>query len=129
MTEMIERRESPRRNTCFFRAFVYFDNKGTAIDCVVRDISETGAGLQFPKPQSITEFLNLHIPAKGQSFPARVRWHDSDEVGIAFHPSEKTNKASIGPDRRMDLLEAEVAVLTQAVSYLRKIADRKTQAA
>jgi|ERR1700691_5995337 hypothetical protein len=62
---MIERRESPRRNTCFFRAFVYFENSTTAVDCVVRDISDTGARLQFPKVQNFTELLDLHIPIKG----------------------------------------------------------------
>jgi hypothetical protein len=126
---VIEDQDAPRHNTCFFRAFVYFQNDGTAIDCVVRDISDTGARLQFPKPPNFTEFVDLRIPAKGQSFHARVQWHDGDEIGIAFHAAAKTDTAEVSLDRRVDRLEAEIAVLRQAVKHLQKNTEKKTEAA
>jgi PilZ domain len=126
---MIERRDSPRRNTCFFRAFVYFENSSTAIDCIVRDISDTGARLQFPKPQNLTEIVDLHIPVKGQSFHAEMRWHDGDEIGVAFHASPKADTADITLDRRMDRLEAEISMLKHAVKHLQKHTDKNTEAA
>jgi hypothetical protein len=68
---MIERRDSPRRNTCFFRGFVYFENSTIAADCIVRDISDAGARLQFSVLQKFTEILDLLIPLNGQSFHAK----------------------------------------------------------
>jgi hypothetical protein len=126
---MIERRDSPRRNTCFFRAFVYFENSSTAIDCIVRDLSDTGARLQFPKPQNLTELLDLHIPVKGRSFHAAMRWYDGDEIGIAFYASATTDKADISLDRRVDRLEAEISMLRQAVKRMQKHTDKNTEAA
>jgi PilZ domain-containing protein len=129
MTAMIERQESPRRNTCFFRAFVYFETSTTAIECVVRDISDTGARLQFPKRQKFTELLDLYIPVKGQSFHGKVQWDDDDEIGVAFNTVMKADAEDIGLDRRMDRVEAEVSMLRQAVKHLQKNGDNKTEAA
>ena len=70
---MIERRVSPRRNTCFFRSFVYFENSTIAADCIVRDIPDSDGRLQFSAPQKFTEILDLFNPSKGQSFHATVR--------------------------------------------------------
>jgi hypothetical protein len=126
---MIERRNSPRHNTCFFRAFVYFENSTTAVDCVVRDISSTGARLEFPKHQNFTELLDLHIPIKGQNFHAKVRWHDDNEMGVAFHVAESGAPDDVGLDRRMDRVEAEISMLRQAVKHLQKNGDKKVEAA
>jgi hypothetical protein len=126
---MIERRESPRRNTCFFRAFVYFENSTTAVDCVVRDISDTGARLQFPKMQNFTELLDLHIPIKGLNLHAKVRWHEDNEMGVAFHTVTKAAVDDIGLDRRMDRVEAEISMLRLASKHLQKNGDKKTEAA
>jgi hypothetical protein len=126
---MIEKRGSPRQNRCFFRAFVYFDGGGTAVDCVVRDISETGARLQFSAPRKISEILDLHIPIKGQSFHAKVRWEDGNEIGIAFHATSNTGVGNIGLDERMNRLEAEIAALRHSVKHLQRNTEQKLQVA
>jgi hypothetical protein len=126
---MIEKRGSPRQNRCFFRAFVYFEGGGTAVDCVVRDISETGARLQFAKPQKISEVVDLHIPIKGQSFHAKVRWEDGSEIGIAFHATSTMGTANIGLDERINRLEAEIAALKHSVKHLQRNAEQKLQVA
>lgn len=124
---MIEKRGSPRQSRCFFRAFVYFEGNGTAVDCVVRDISDTGARLQFPKPQKLSEFLDLYIPVKGQSYHSKVRWEEGNEIGVAFHTTSNTDADNIGLDERMNRLEAEVAAMRQAVKHLQRNADEKLQ--
>ena len=126
---MIENRESPRQNKCFFRGYVYFGGVLTAVDCVVRDISDTGARLQFPVPQKFDGLLDLHIPIKGQSFHARVRWHDGVEMGVQFHAAEQADTGEIALDRRVDKLEAEIVLLRHAVKSLQKNGDKTTEAA
>ena len=126
---MIEKRGSPRQNRCFFRAFVYFEGGGTAVDCVVRDISETGARLQFAKPQKISEVVDLHIPIKGQSFHAKVRWEDGNEVGVVFHVLVTQNSGDIRPEARIDQLEAEIAMLRRTLKRIVKNTDQNPQSA
>jgi hypothetical protein len=124
---VIENRGSPRQNRCFFRAFVYFEGSAIPVECLVRDISDTGARLQFPRPQKLSELLDLHIPVKGQSFHSKVRWEDGNEIGIAFHANSNRDAGNIGLDERMNRLEAEIAVLRQTVKHLQKNTEQKLQ--
>jgi PilZ domain len=89
---VIEDPDAPRQNRVFFRGFVYSDSNLTAVECVVRDISDTGARLQFAAPQVVTDFLDLHIPVKGQIFHAHVRWRDGAEIGVAFREAKKRKR-------------------------------------
>jgi hypothetical protein len=126
---VIEQRGSPRQNKCFFRAFAYFEGSGIPVDCIVRDISETGARLQFPRPQKFSEFLDLHIPIKGQSFHSKVRWEDGNEVGVVFHVLVTQNSGDIRPEARIDQLEAEIAMLRRTLKRIVKNTDQNPQSA
>jgi PilZ domain len=64
---------------------VYFSSSQSPIDCLVRDISDSGAWLKFLVPQKITEIMELHIPIKGQTFRSKIRWQAGNEIGIAFN--------------------------------------------
>ena len=123
----MEKREAPRHK-CFLRAFVYFEGRSIAVDCVVRDISDIGARLQFDKPLVLTELLDLHIPIKGQSFHAEKRWNDGDEIGVTFHATTKTSTDDTGVDRRVERLQAEIAVLKKAIKHLQKNAGEVMEA-
>jgi PilZ domain len=124
----MEKREAPRHK-CFLRAFVYMENSATAVDCVVRELSDIGARLQFSRPLKVTEFVDLHIPIKGQNFHSRVQWHEGDQIGVAFHTTTYMNTGEIGLDRRVDILESEIAMLKKAIKTLQKNAEPKVEAA
>lgn len=125
---MLDKREAPRHR-CFLRAFVYVENSATAIDCVVRELSDIGARLQFSALRDFTEFVDLHIPLKGQSFHSKVQWREGSEIGVAFHTTTNMNTGDIALDRRVDRLEAEIAMLKKTVKHLQKNTDQKTEAA
>jgi hypothetical protein len=110
------------------RAFVYFEGRGAAVECVVRDISDIGARLQFDKPLALVELLDLHIPIKGQSFHAERRWHNGDQIGVAFNATTKANTEDTGVDRRVDRLKEEIAVLKKAIKHLQIKDDQDTEA-
>jgi hypothetical protein len=124
---MIEKRAVPRHK-CFLRAFVYFEGRGAAVDCVVRDISDIGARLKFNKPLVLAELLDVHIPVKGQNFRAEQRWHNGDEIGVAFRAAGKSNTADVGIVSRVNRLRAEIAVLKKAIKNLQKDGDLNTEA-
>jgi PilZ domain len=124
----MEKREA-LRHRCFLRAFVYFEGCGTAVDCVVRDISDNGARLQFDKPLVSTELLDLHIPIKGRNFHAEKRWHNGDQVGVAFHAATTTNADYTGTDRRVERLKEEIAALKKAIKNLKEKEEQDTKLA
>ncbi len=129
---MTEKRHALRQKS-FLRGFVYFGNSPSAFDCLVRDISDTGARLKFSGPPAYTEMLDLHIPVKGQSFRSKVQWHTGDEIGIVFDGSAATdadaNMGDVDLASRVHRLEAEIAALKQLVKRLQKNTDHKTEAA
>jgi hypothetical protein len=94
----------------------------------VRELSDIGARLQFSKPRDFTEFVDLHIPIKGQSFHSKVLWHEGDEIGVAFHTTTNTDSAGVTLDRRVDRLEAEIGMLKKAIKHLQKTTDPKAEA-
>ena len=126
-----ERRGSPRQKS-FLRGIVYYNNRSAAADCLVRDISETGARLELSESVIIPYEIDLHIPKKGETFRARVQWRHGDGVGIAFaNPVTKQAGAEapetaspeqgqdiVGLAARVQRLEAEVASLKRAVKQL-----------
>ena len=80
---MIERRESPRDKVVY--GGVAEIDESTTRDCVVRDISENGANLEFKDAIRLSkEQISLTIARKGRSFLAKIVWLRNNFVGVAF---------------------------------------------
>jgi len=80
---MMERRESPRDKVIY--GGVAEIDEGTTRDCVVRDISENGANLEFKNAFRLPkEQISLTIARKGRSFLAKIVWWRDNFVGVAF---------------------------------------------
>ena len=61
------------------------ESDGATRDCVVRNISENGASLEFSNVIKLPrEQMSLKIARKGQSFLAKVVWWRDNFVGVAF---------------------------------------------
>jgi hypothetical protein len=126
-----EKRKSARQRF-FLRGFIRTPQNNSNIDCIVRDISETGAKLRFRCRPSITDSLELHIPAKGQIAQSKLVWIDDCEVGISFDsivavgtaPSSSDGELSV----RMARLEDEITALKKTLNRLQRQVD-KTEAA
>jgi PilZ domain len=81
---MLDRRQTVR-DKVIYGGVAEVDEHGAARDCVVRNISENGASIEFsnvvrlPKKQ-----MSLTIARKGRSFLAKVIWWRDNFVGLAF---------------------------------------------
>ena len=81
---MPDRRQSAR-DKVMFGGVAEIGERGATRECVVRNISETGASIEFsnvirlPKKQ-----MSLTIAKKGRSFLARIIWWRDNFVGVAF---------------------------------------------
>jgi len=122
----VERRNAPRQRS-FLRGCVYFNNRRSAVDCMVRDLSETGARLTFADATTIPDTVELSIPQKQQTLRASVQWRKADEVGIAFVAADAhSNDGDLA--ERVQKLEAEIAALKRMIRKM-KPAGADTEAA
>ena len=56
----------------------------SVIDCVVRNVSETGAALDVESPVGIPERFNLFVHQDRSRRPAHVVWRKERRIGIRF---------------------------------------------
>ncbi|QFU18128.1 hypothetical protein GDR74_12685 [Microvirga thermotolerans] len=54
------------------------------IDCVVRDLSETGVRIALSEPGEIPLEFDLEIPDQGASATVRLVWTNGTELGGMF---------------------------------------------
>ena len=79
----MEHRRSPRSRT-ILQGRVVFNNRFSLIECIVRDLSDTGARITFSHPVSLPSELELEIPKKGLATPAKVMWSNGIHHGLMF---------------------------------------------
>ena len=60
------------------------DYGGDKYPCTVRDISSTGAALEFSEFLRIPDQFTLVIPEDGLRLPCRVVWRSEYRVGVRF---------------------------------------------
>jgi hypothetical protein len=58
--------------------------RGGTIDCVVKNISDTGAALEVASPVGIPEEFNLLISGNLDRHPCRVVWVKDRRMGVTF---------------------------------------------
>jgi hypothetical protein len=80
---MLERRQNPRAKAVL-GGMATINRSGSTMDCVVRNLSEDGACVQFDGIPRLPEQISLTITRKGRSFLARTIWRQADQVGLAF---------------------------------------------
>ena len=81
---MHDRRESVR-DKVMFGGVAEIDEHGTTRECIVRNISDKGATIEFSNVVELPrEQLSLRIARKGRSFLAKVVWWRDNFVGVAF---------------------------------------------
>jgi hypothetical protein len=80
---VLDRRQSVR-NKVLFGGVAAVDKTGSTMDCVVRNISEHGACVEFDSAAGLPDEVSLAIPRKGRSYLARMIWRQAGKVGLAF---------------------------------------------
>src|SRR3954466_10876042 len=79
----MKERRWPRLKT-FLRGTIYYNNRLSSVDCVVRDISEGGARLVVSEAAMVPDNFELHIPQKERAYFSDVRWRRGEEMGLQF---------------------------------------------
>lgn len=77
-----ERRAAPRRKT-FKTAQLIFGDGLLTVDCIVQDLSATGAGLKIDETVECPELLTLRID-QGAIHRCQVMRYENSEMGVRF---------------------------------------------
>lgn len=145
---MSEHRRELRQRT-FLKGRIIFNNGASSMDCLVRDMSASGARLALSQSAILPDSFDLLIPAKEKTYRSSLCWRRSDGVGIVFADESTgavqrsfnavpapTATASVLPEpapakddsvtilqlqRRVSELEAENTALRQTLSELLKV--------
>ncbi len=91
---MRDRRESVREKV-MYGGVAEIGDHGTTRECIVRNISDHGATIEFSNVDQLPrEQLSLRIARKGRSFLAKVVWWRDNFVGVAFRAESPAEPVS-----------------------------------
>ncbi|MBI5132002.1 MAG: PilZ domain-containing protein [Rhodopseudomonas palustris] len=83
---MDDRRKS-RRDKVVYGGIAAVNERGSTRDCVVRNISDHGASVEFGSAAGVPEQIALTVPRKARTYPSKIVWRRGNTVGLAFSES------------------------------------------
>ena len=115
---MLDRRQNPR-DKVIYGAVAKMDDRGTTRDCVVRNISEKGASVEFSNVIHLPrEQMSLTIARKGRSFLARIVWWRDNFVGLAFRAEAPSDHVVSDIEERLRKSEQKKRQLQRRIKEL-----------
>jgi len=126
----VERRKVTRHKS-FLRGMIYFNNRRNVLDCLIRDMSSSGARLIFSDSVTTPDVLDLYIPQKEQTLRVHVIWRHGQEAGVSFaQVAEIDRPVETGVvAERVARLEVEMAAIRRALKKLKADAGPETDVA
>jgi PilZ domain-containing protein len=113
---VLNRRQS-QRDKVLYGGVAEINERGSTMDCVVRNISEGGACVEFDQAAKLPEEMNLTIPRKGRSFLAKMIWRQANRVGLAFR-TIMTDESGSDFDERLRRSEIKKRELQRRIKEL-----------
>jgi hypothetical protein len=116
---MSEHRREIRQRT-FLKGRIIFNKGASSMDCLVRDMSASGARLSLSETTTLPDSFDLYIPQKEKTYRSTLAWRRADGVGITFlddvapapaPPAAEDASSLLALLRRVSELEAENAAL------------------
>ena len=123
-----DKRTSDRIRT-FLRAQIIFNNRMSTIDCIIKNISPTGARVALSDALAVPTEFEIYIPQRGRSYHARLVWRDKESIGVDFIDAHAETAAALAPtqpevpvagDARLRELEVQNAELKARIRALSK---------
>ncbi len=73
-----------KRQRSMLRGTIVFNNRFSTMDCVVRDISQSGARLKLAGEGTLPQVFELNLPLKSRRHQAEMVWRRGEECGVRF---------------------------------------------
>ncbi|GJE14931.1 MULTISPECIES: PilZ domain-containing protein [Methylobacterium] len=121
---MSEHRREARQRV-FLKGRIVFNNGSSSFDCLVRDMSATGARLVMSDATTLPEAFDLYIPQKDRTFRATLRWRREDGIGVTFADEQaRATTAAPAPaatDASVSMLLKRIGELETENAALRRL--------
>ncbi len=89
----MDERRKQQRDKVVFGGVATVNERGATRDCVVRNISEAGAAIEFGSAAGVPEQIALTIPRKARTYPSTVVWRRGNVAGLAFKAGDSSELA------------------------------------
>ena len=80
---MLDRRKH-WRGRVYYGGRLAFNQRGSTLDCLVRDFSDGGARVQMSHAMLLAGAVDLTIECKGMSYLSQMVWRRGSEAGLVF---------------------------------------------
>ena len=80
---IVEQRRSPRR-TALMQAAIFHPLQTEHLHCIVRDISQDGALVDFPHPKNLPSLFWLRLEGEATLRLCTVAWRSELQLGVEF---------------------------------------------
>jgi hypothetical protein len=115
----MQERRTDDRGRSFLGGRIVFNNRCSSIDCVVRDMSSTGARVRVSTAVMLPDEFELMVPKQGRSWKVRIAWRKPQEFGLEFLDWDGSRDAApLEIAARLRKLEEEKEVLRARVTQL-----------
>lgn len=121
-----ELRRDVRKRT-FLKGRIVFNGGAASMDCLIRDMSESGARIELSETSTIPEVFDLYIQNKDATFRSTMCWRRGGEVGITFDDPIRRAAAQPTADASMTLLLRRVSELEAENAALRSLLAKMSQ--
>ncbi len=115
--------EQPRRghrSRTYLGGRIVFNGRSSTMDCLIRNLSENGALLEFAEPIVPCHEVDLCILSRALSLKARVVWCDGTRVGVSTKQANSGSVIPLETARLIRKLRADRAALAKRVAELRE---------
>ena len=82
------------RNETRKGAAVLTDGGAADTRCLITNVSDDGAELEFDTDQRLPNHFSLSVPHEGVVYRAEVRWREPGRIGVAFLGREERPRAT-----------------------------------
>lgn len=102
-----------------------FNNGRSAIDCQIRNLSETGARLSLNEGLSLPGAFDLEIPTRNRTHHVQLRWRTKDAAGVQFVDDSLKAVAAMGTaaDELVALRNENAALKRRVADLVRRLAE------
>jgi hypothetical protein len=118
---MDDRRTLVRHKT-FIRGRIFFNNGLSSVDCIVRDLGESGSRLEVSETVALPDVFDLYLPNKDEYFHAKVEWRKGNNLGISWVSEQPSGPGAEHADPQSSFAD-RLAKLEREVASLKKRLD------
>jgi hypothetical protein len=122
---MNDKRSTPRQRS-FLKGRVLFNGGQTSLECLIRDISSSGARLELSASVTLPDRFDLYLPHRDETCKVQIQWRRDNQLGIAFEQVESAPAAPPQPQdvaTRVRQLEADVELMRMLLAQMKSELD------